>query len=54
VIEVDCYRGKTVAVFGLARSGISSALALAAGGATVLGWDDKEPARKAAAPVGVI
>jgi UDP-N-acetylmuramoylalanine--D-glutamate ligase len=53
VIEVDCYRGKTVAVFGLARSGISSALALAAGGATVLGWDDKEPARKAAAQAGV-
>jgi UDP-N-acetylmuramoylalanine--D-glutamate ligase len=53
VIGVDCYRGKTVAVFGLARSGVSSALALAAGGATVLGWDDREPARNAAAQAGV-
>jgi UDP-N-acetylmuramoylalanine--D-glutamate ligase len=53
VIGVDCYRGKTVAVFGLARSGISSALALAAGGANVLGWDDKAPARQAAEAAGV-
>ena len=53
MIEVDCYRGKTVAVFGLARSGVSSALALAAGGAAVLGWDDKAPARQAAAQAGV-
>lgn len=53
MIEVDCYRGKTVAVFGLARSGISSALSLSAGGANVLGWDDREPARKVAAQAGV-
>ena len=53
MIGVDCYRGKRVAVFGLARSGISSALALAAGGADVLGWDDKAPARQAAEAVGV-
>ena len=53
MIKVDCYRGKTVAVFGLARSGISSALALAAGGAEVLGWDDKAPARAAAEAAGV-
>lgn len=53
MITVDCYRGKTVAVFGLARSGISAALALAAGGAEVLGWDDKAPARQAAEAAGV-
>jgi UDP-N-acetylmuramoylalanine--D-glutamate ligase len=53
VIGVDCYRGRTVAVFGLARSGISSALALAAGGAEVLGWDDKPAARQAADAAGV-
>jgi UDP-N-acetylmuramoylalanine--D-glutamate ligase len=54
LIEVDCYRGKTVAVFGLARSGVSAALALAAGGAEVVGWDDKAPARAAAEAAGVI
>lgn len=53
MIEVGAYRGKTVAVFGLARSGVSSALALKAGGAEVLGWDDREPARAAAAAAGV-
>lgn len=53
MIGVDCYRGKTVAVFGLARSGISSALALAAGGAEVLGWDDKPAARQVAEAAGV-
>lgn len=53
MIGVDCYRGRTVAVFGLARSGISSALSLSAGGAEVLGWDDKAPARAAAEAAGV-
>ena len=53
MIEVDCYRGKTVAVFGLARSGVSAALALAAGGAEVVGWDDKAAARAAAEAAGV-
>ena len=53
VIPVDAYRGKTVAVFGLARSGISSARALIAGGATVLGWDEKVEARAAAERAGI-
>jgi UDP-N-acetylmuramoylalanine--D-glutamate ligase len=38
------FNGKRVAVFGLARSGISCALALMAGGAEVLAWDDSEQA----------
>jgi UDP-N-acetylmuramoylalanine--D-glutamate ligase len=42
-----------VAVYGLGRSGVSAALALAAGGARVAAWDDNEAARKAAADAGV-
>lgn len=38
------FKGKRVAVFGLARSGISCALALMEGGADVFAWDDSEPA----------
>ncbi|NOT41419.1 MAG: UDP-N-acetylmuramoyl-L-alanine--D-glutamate ligase [Alphaproteobacteria bacterium] len=53
MIAVPFFKGKTVAVFGLARSGISAALSLIAGGAEVLGWDDKADAREAAARAGV-
>ena len=35
---------KRVAVFGLARSGVSCAMALNLGGAEVFAWDDSEPA----------
>jgi UDP-N-acetylmuramoylalanine--D-glutamate ligase len=44
VFPASSFKGKTVAVFGLARSGISCALALKAGGANVLAWDDSDPA----------
>ncbi len=53
MIEVPFFKGKTVAVFGLARSGISAARALIAGGAEVIGWDDKADAREAAMSAGV-
>jgi UDP-N-acetylmuramoylalanine--D-glutamate ligase len=49
MIAVQDFSGKAVAVFGLARSGLSAARALEAGGARVFAWDDSEPARKAAA-----
>jgi UDP-N-acetylmuramoylalanine--D-glutamate ligase len=39
---VSTFRGKTVAVFGLGASGIATADALIAGGATVIAWDDTE------------
>ena len=45
MIEVTCFQGKTVGVFGLARSGLSSIRALKAGGAVVFAWDDKESSR---------
>jgi UDP-N-acetylmuramoylalanine--D-glutamate ligase len=38
------FKGKAVGVFGLARSGISCAKALIAGGAQVFAWDDSEAA----------
>jgi UDP-N-acetylmuramoylalanine--D-glutamate ligase len=47
------FKDKKVAVFGLARSGISCALALAAGGAEVFAWDDSEPSVEKARSEGV-
>jgi UDP-N-acetylmuramoylalanine--D-glutamate ligase len=40
MIPVSGYQGRKVAVLGLGRSGRAAAAALAAGGATVLAWDD--------------
>ena len=53
MIKAETFKGKTIAVFGLGRTGISSALALKAGGATVLAWDDNAQTRKAAKAEGV-
>ena len=53
MIPIPHFKGKTVAVFGLARSGISAARALMAGGAKVIGWDDKAGACEAADKAGV-
>jgi UDP-N-acetylmuramoylalanine--D-glutamate ligase len=47
------FNNKAVAVFGLARSGISCALALQAGGARVLAWDDAEASVEKARAEGV-
>ena len=52
MIEVRCFEASKVGVFGLARSGVSSVRALAAGGARVYAWDDKESARAAAEKEG--
>ena len=53
MIRITTFAGKTVAVFGLGGSGIATAQALVAGGATVAGWDDGEAGRTAAADVGI-
>ena len=45
MIAAHTFRGKKIAVFGLARSGISTARALLQGGAEVVAWDDA-PARR--------
>ncbi len=52
MIPVRGFEGKTVAVFGLARTGLTAARALVAGGAQVALWDDKPAARDAALAEG--
>ena len=53
MIEVFPFAGLPVAVFGLGRSGLAAARALAAGGAEVWAWDDSEDQRAWAAAAGV-
>ncbi len=53
MIEAGTYKGKTIAVFGLGRSGITAALSLQAGGAKVLAWDDNDGTRTKAMAQGV-
>ena len=53
MIPVTEYAGRDVAVYGLGRTGLSAAKALAAGGARVHAWDDGEAAREKAAAEGV-
>jgi UDP-N-acetylmuramoylalanine--D-glutamate ligase len=52
MIPVTTFAGRTVAVFGLGKSGLAAARALAAGGATVVAADDGAPGRDAAAAAG--
>ena len=47
MIVVDAFRGRRVAILGLARSGRAAADALVAGGAEIVAWDD-DPAARAA------
>jgi UDP-N-acetylmuramoylalanine--D-glutamate ligase len=53
MIPVACFEGRTVAVFGLARSGLAAAKALIAGGAKLACWDENEEARAVAATEGL-
>ena len=52
MIPVRGFEGKTVAVFGLGRTGLTAARALVAGGAQVALWDEKAASRKAAEAEG--
>ena len=52
MIPVTAFAGKTVAVFGLARTGLAAARALLAGGAKLALWDDKAASRDAAQAEG--
>lgn len=54
MIPVQGVAGQTIAVLGLGRSGRATALALAAGGATPVVWDDSDPARAQAESEGFI
>lgn len=53
MIPVTTFAGKTVAVFGLGGSGLATARALTAGGATVAAWDDGEAGRAGAEKAGI-
>jgi UDP-N-acetylmuramoylalanine--D-glutamate ligase len=53
MIPVRGYEGRTVAVLGLGRSGLTAARALAAGGARAVVWDDSPAAREGAAAEGL-
>jgi len=53
MIPVSCFEGRTVAVFGLGRSGLTAALALTAGGARVAAWDESAAVREAARARGL-
>ena len=53
MIPVRDFEGRSVAVFGLGRTGIAAAKALAAGGANVLAWDDNADTRENAKKAGI-
>ena len=53
MIPVRSFEGKTVAVFGLARTGLAAARALIAGGAEVALWDERPEGRAAATAQGL-
>jgi UDP-N-acetylmuramoylalanine--D-glutamate ligase len=54
MIPVRGYDGHKVAVLGLGRSGLATGLALQAGGATAVCWDDNEAARVVAEAEGLL
>ncbi len=53
MIPVRGFEGKTVAVFGLARTGLTAARALMLGGAEVAVWDERPESRAAAEAEGL-
>ncbi len=53
MIPVTSFTNKTVAVFGLARTGLTAARALVAGGAKIAVWDENADARAKAAAEGL-
>ena len=52
MIEITTFAERQIAVFGLGRSGLAVAQALAAGGAKVRAWDDSESRRADAVAAG--
>ena len=52
MIVAHSFASRRVAVFGLARTGLSSVLSLKAGGAEVLAWDDNATARELGSQAG--
>src|SRR6202000_1887637 len=52
MIAAHAFAGRTVAVFGLARTGLGAVRSLTAGGAQVIAWDDNSAARDAGGVAG--
>lgn len=52
MIVAKAFANKTVAVFGLARTGLGAVRALTVGGAAVLAWDDSSTARDLGGQLG--
>jgi UDP-N-acetylmuramoylalanine--D-glutamate ligase len=53
MINLTQYRGQTMAVMGLGKSGLATARALRKGGARVIAWDDSQARREAVAHEGI-
>jgi UDP-N-acetylmuramoylalanine--D-glutamate ligase len=53
MIIAHSFKGQTVAIFGLGRTGLSAAKSLMRGGAHVLAWDDSKAARAGAEAAGI-
>ena len=53
MIDLSPYRGQTIAVMGLGKSGLATARALKHSGADVIAWDDQAVRREAAAKEGI-
>ena len=53
MINLTQYRGQTMAVMGLGKSGLATARALRKGGAHVIAWDDSPARREAVAREGI-
>ena len=54
MITSPAFANRKFAILGLARSGLAAAQSLAASGAQILAWDNREEARNAAADIAVI
>ncbi|QRM55991.1 UDP-N-acetylmuramoyl-L-alanine--D-glutamate ligase [Sinorhizobium sp. BG8] len=53
MIPVTTFKGRTVALFGLGGSGLATAMALSAGGANVIAWDDNPDSVEKALASGI-
>lgn len=54
MIHLSALSGKKIAVMGLGKTGLSTALSLQNAGAQVYAWDDNQPSRDYAASFGII
>jgi UDP-N-acetylmuramoylalanine--D-glutamate ligase len=54
MIVSTAFASRKFAILGLARSGLAAAQSLAASGAEILAWDNREEARNAVADIATI